>query len=132
MKEKQRLEAIERMRMLGIHENAIKEFEEEGKINKSEAIGFLYWLNEEEEKLIKNWEEETGNMAYHVIFNNTPFGRMLSILYVSKYEEEWEFDRKDIENNMPIAYVMNLDDEMLSEAGTIVIKRSIGGLIRVL
>ncbi len=131
MKEKQRLEAIERMRMLGIHENAIKEFEEEGKINKSETIGFLYWLNEEEEKLIRNWEKETGNMAYHAIFNNTPFGRMLSILYVSKYEEEWEFDRKDIENNMPIAYVMNLDDEMLSEAGTIVIKRNIGGLIRV-
>lgn len=131
MKEKQRLEAIERMRMLGIHENAIEEFEEEGKIYKSETIGFLYWLNDEEEKLIKNWEEETGNMAYHAIFNNTLFGRMLSILYVSKYEEEWEFDRRDIENNMPIAYVMNLDDEMLSEAGTIVIKRNIGGLIRI-
>lgn len=128
-KEKQKEEAVKRMKFLELNEKAIEEFEE-GKLNKSELVGFLYWLDEEEEKMVRKWEEETGNLAYHLILSNTSFGRLLTVLYVSKYEEEWESDHEDLKHEVAIAYVFNLDTPMFSEYGRIGFKKNIGGLIR--
>lgn len=129
-RKKQKEEALRRMKALDLHENAIKEFKEEGKLNKSESIGFLYYLNDEEEEMIREWEKETGNLAYHARLDYTKFGTLMSIFYISKYEEEWEMDMDDLENNMALVYVMNLEDDMMSEFGSIVFKKNIGGLIR--
>ena len=60
-------EALLRMSKLQIHSNAIKEFLESGKLNRSER-GILYWLEQDEEKMVREWEKETGNMVYHVSF----------------------------------------------------------------
>ena len=130
MRERQKLEAINRMIKLKLHENVIKEFEIEDKLYKSEFHGILYWLNVEEEKIVRDWEQETGNLAYHIIHNNTEFGELLSIFYVSQYEEEWEMDMRDLSEGIAIVYVKNLDDDWCSEYGSIGFKRSIGGLVR--
>lgn len=134
--EAQKVEALLRMKKLGIHENAIREFMSEGKLNKSEPawgnkVGVLYWLTEKEQKMVKEWEEETGNLVYHVIVNNLSFGLCYSLLYVSKCTEEWEEDGLDLSEGCPYAYVKNVTDDECSEYGRIGIKPAFGGVVRV-
>lgn len=126
----QKQEALARMKTLDFHPNVINEFEREDLINLSESIGILYWLDDEQKELVKKFEEKHNAVVYHAIYTNTAFGRMLALLYVSEYEEEWEMDRDDLKEGYPIAYVINLDDEHSSEFGSIGIKSQFGGLIR--
>lgn len=129
MRIKQELEAEERIKKLNLHPNAVKEFLEGRKLNLSER-GMLYWLNDDEEKMVRSWEDETGNIVYHVIKNNMEFGLCYSFLYVSKYEEEWEDDNIDLEDGYPLAFVKNVDDDYSSEYGAIGISPRFGGIIR--
>ena len=70
-------------------------------------------------------------MVYLVIRSYTTHGKMDDYLYVSKHEEEWEQDREDLKNRMPLAYTFSFDDPQLSEIGYIVIEKTMaGGLTR--
>ncbi len=129
LRERQIEEATKRMRALKISPNVIKEFLE-GKLNESERVGCLYWLNENEEAIVKAFEEKFEAVAYHVIHQFTNIGELYNILYVSKYEEEWENDMEDIAEGQAIAYVLNRSMPDCSELGSIGIKPSIGGLVR--
>ena len=130
MKTKQRTEALKRMELLKLHENVIEDFKEISLLNQSELGGILYWVEGEMEKKIREWEEKTGNLVYHVIHDYTEFGELLSLLYVSTYEDEWESDREDIQNGYALAYVMNLTDDWCSEYGSIGIRPQWGGVVR--
>ncbi|MGO1581520.1 MAG: hypothetical protein ACTHWZ_09005 [Peptoniphilaceae bacterium] len=130
IREKQKNEAIKRMKTLELYENVIKEFQEENKLNLSESIGVLYWLKEEEKELVKEFENENGGLVYHLIRSLTDFGELYSIFYVSKYEEEWDMDLEDLKDNIAFVYVKNINDELSSEFGSIGFKKSIGGLVR--
>lgn len=132
IKERMKEEALKRMKLLGMHKNAISEFEKENRLNKSVMYGMLFWLMEEEKQLVNQWQEETGNLVYHVIENQFEFGHCYSFLYISKYEEEWEMDRElMMKYNIQYAYVMNTDDDMCSEFGTIGILSKAGGIMRI-
>lgn len=124
-------EALIRMKRLDLHENVIKEFHESGKLNLSEYCGLLYWLNEEENDMVHKWEKETGNLVYHVIKTQMSFGLCYSFMYVSPNTEEWIFDNECLESGYPIAYVKNVSDDDCSEYGSIGIRSSIGGLVRI-
>lgn len=129
--QKQKEEAIKRMNLLLLNENIIKEFEEEEKLNLSESnLGILYWLNEEQKEMVKKFEEENGGLVYHLIHNLTTFGEIYSIFYVSKNEDEWQFDYEDIEENLAFVYVKNVDDPLSSEYGSIGFKSVNSGLVR--
>ena len=130
MKTKQRTEALKRMELLKLHENVIEDFKEISLLNQSELGGILYWVEGEMEKKIREWEEKTGNLVYHVIHDYTEFGELLSLLYVSTYEEEWEMERDDLVDGYPLAYVMNLTDDWCSEYGSIGIRPQWGGVVR--
>ena len=130
MKTKQRTEALKRMELLKLHENVIDDFKEINLLNQSELGGILYWVEGEMEKKIREWEEKTGNLVYHVIHDYTEFGELLSLLYVSQYEDEWETDREDIQDGYALAYVMNLTDDWCSEYGSIGIRPQWGGVVR--
>ncbi len=131
IKTKQKEEAIKRMELLKLNKNVIREFEEEDKLNLSESnFGFLYWLNEEQEEMVKKFEEESGGLVYHLIHNLTTFGELYSIFYVSKYEEEWQYDYEDLQQNIAFVYVKNVDDELSSEYGSIGFKNMNSGLVR--
>lgn len=131
LRERQKVAAIERMKKLGIMEQPIKEFEESDKLNLSESGGILYWLNEDEQKMVDDFEKENNGLVYHVIKNRTNIGLMYSLLYVSEYEEEWEMDMEDLGTGQALAYVVNKDMPDCSEFGTIGIAPSIGGLRRI-
>ena len=130
MKAKQRTEALKRMELLKLHENVIEDFKEIALLNQSEFGGILYWVEGDMEKKIREWEDKTGNLVYHVIHDYTEFGELLSLLYVSAYEDEWEMERADLVDGYPLVYVMNLTDDWCSEYGSIGIRPQWGGVVR--
>ena len=138
IKTAQKIEALERMKQLHLLDDVIKCFREAGKLFRSEGVqmpggkrmGVLYWLTDEEEAMVKEWEEQTGNMVYHVIQNRTKYGMLYSFLYVSTDTEEWEMDNEDLKEGCPIAYVKNVDDEDCSEYDGIGIEPLWGALVR--
>ena len=130
LKLEQKQEALNRMRMLDIYSPSIKEFEKENIINKSEHGGMLYWLDEKEQKFVKEFEEKYNAIVYHIIHNYTEFGELYSLLFVSQHKEEWDWDNEDIKNNIAMVYVKNIDEDAFSEFGSIGIKSQFGGLVR--
>lgn len=127
--EQQKLEAVERMKMLNLIDNIIYEFKELDVLTRSER-GILFYLTDEEKELVKTWETETENLVYHVIKNKMEFGLCYSLLYVSKHVEEWEADKEDLKEGIPLVYVINVDDMECSEYGSIGVKSFFGGLLR--
>jgi len=130
MKEQQRQEAIERLKLLKLYPNVLKDFEKESLVNVSEHGGILFWVNDEQKQMIEEFEQKHNALVYHVIHNYTSIGEMYSLLYVSKYKTEWKRDKKELQEGYPCVYVKNVDDDWSSEFGTIGIKEQFGGLIR--
>ena len=97
----------------------------------SEHGGVLYWLDDDEKKMVKEFEAKYGTMVYHVIKNYTDIGVMYSLLFVSKHETEWEADNADLEDGYAFSYVVNADVPELSEFGSIMVEPSIGGVRRI-
>lgn len=124
-------ECITRMEILNLSRQCIGAFKK-GKIWESEGIGALYEVNEDEQKIIDEFEKEhNGYKVYHLIHNLTEFGELYSIFYVSTNEDEWEQDKQDLKEGYAFVYVYNKDDEFCSEFGSIGFKRNIGGLVRI-
>ena len=128
--EKKKQEAVARMKSLKLYPNIIREFEEKDVINLSENGGILYWLSDEQKQYVKEFEETYNTLVYHVIRNFTEFGELLTFLYVSDEQEEWEYDREDLKGGYTCAYVKNLDEDLFSEFGSVGIRMQFGGLVR--
>lgn len=138
LKERQKQEAIKRMKMLKLMDNVVEEFKDKGTLYYSERMNamfnaVLYWVDNHEEwsKMIKDFEKKWGFMVYHAQLTHTYVGDILSLLYVTKDEEEWEQDRQDIKDGVVYAKCVNLNDDYFSEYGYIGIKPSMGGIVRV-
>ena len=123
-------EAVKRMKVLKMLDQPIKEFKEEGLLNLSENGGYLYWLDDEQKKMVADFEEENGGVVYHVIHSFTNIGELYAFLYVSTYEEEWEMDMEDLADGSALAYVINMNMPDCSELGSIGVKPRIGGVVR--
>lgn len=124
-------EAIKRMKALGIFNETIRQFQKEDLVSYSEPpMGANYWLDEEQQKLVKAFEEEYDALVYFVIRSYTMLGRMDAFLYVSDHEEEWEMDNEDINDGYTMSYVHNYDMTDCSEFGSIGVQERFGGLVR--
>lgn len=123
-------EAVKRMSELKIIEDTIEQFEQENLVSYS-LNGGNYWLDNSMKKLVNKFEENNGYLVYFAILSYTHIGRMLSLLYVSKQEEEWSGDWQELKQGYQMAYVYNLDTPEYSEFGLIGIRPIFGGLIRV-
>jgi hypothetical protein len=132
-RENKKVEAIKRMQALGLFRPCIKAFEKYDELQLTEPNGGLYEFNDNEElnAKIKEFEEEYNALVYHVIHTYTQFGELYNFLYVSDYEEEWEYDNEDVKAGYAIAYVWNKTDEWMSEIGGIAVRELFGGLVRV-
>ena len=128
-KEEQRKECLTRMKLSGLCREVIEDFQK-GQLYKTERLGILYYLNNNEMAVVKDFEEKNNAVVYHILHSNTEFGELLAILYVSQYKEEWQMDRKDLQEGIAFSYVYNLDCPDLSEFGSIGFARRFGGLIR--
>ncbi len=130
LKTKMQEEAIKRMRFLNLLEQPIAEFTQ-GKLNRSEGPGLLYWLSDREKEIVERFEKGTGAMVYHVIKTvYVNLGTMYSLLYVSKDQDDWSYEWGDLKMGEPMAYVVNETDDLCSEYGVIGVEQVNGGLRR--
>lgn len=131
--EKMVAEAVKRLKSVDYYDESIKEFEKSGHVMINEPpFGAHYFAhdNKELQEKIDNLEAD-GNLVYAVVHSFTDFGEMDSILFVSKYEEEWNHDRKDLENGIAFTCTVNWDIPWCSEFGSIGFKKTLaGGLMR--
>ena len=130
-REEMKEEALKRMKALRMMAQPIKEFSKENKLNLSEVCGILYWLDEEQERMIRDWEMESGNLAYHIIHSFAEFGELFTVLYVSKHKEEWDYDNKDLKQGFPCCYVINKDIPEFSEYGSCEVQPINVGVMRI-
>ncbi len=129
--EQMKEEALKRMDILKLHPNVIKEFRDQGVLNYSYSVlGFLYWLTEETQARVDAFEKETGYLVYHAIEDETVIGRLITLLYISDDSDEWERDKQDLREGYALAYVINADDEMCSEFGSVGLESVNGGVVR--
>ena len=128
LKEQLKEKSIEKMKMLKLHKNVIDDFITEDKLNKSETrMGILYWLNDEEEQMVKDFEEKNNCLVYHLIKTETnEMGIIYDLLYVTIDDE----DLVDDNNEVLCGRVLSHTVSEFSESGYISVKNVNGGLIR--
>ena len=125
-------EAIKRMKSLDIFAETIRQFKNEDLVSYSEPpLGANYWLDDEQKKIVKEFEEEYNALVYFAIRSYTQFGKVDTFLYVSDHKEEWEMDKEDLECGYAYAYVYNYDIPEYSEIGSVAVQNRFGGLVRV-
>lgn len=124
-------EAINRMKMLGIFPETIKQFKSDMISYSEPPLGANYWLDDEQKAIVKKFEEEYNALVYFGIRSYTEFGKLDSFLYVSDHKEEWEMDNTDLKDGYVYAYVYNYDIPEFSEIGGIAVRDRFGGLVRI-
>lgn len=136
-REIKKVEAINRMKELGLFAPCIKAFKNRDEVQLSELTGGLYEFssNKELTAKVQEFERKNNALVYHVI--HTPMRLdgeamdMYNFLYVSDYQEEWEVDNADIKEGYVFAYVWNKTIDYFSEFGSIAVKGMFGGLVRI-
>lgn len=124
------VEAAERMKMLGLPEDAIREFRNSGRPRFRMENGQRFPLSNDEKKQIQTLEGNEERLVYAVIRNDSCYGRLTNFIMVSRYKCDWGLERNSItEHNVVTAYVQNHDVPIFSEAGTIEVKRLPGGML---
>lgn len=128
----QGIRALDIMDELGLSEEIIAAARESGHI--PHFLNGKYFgntpLSEEAVKRITEYEQRTGSLVYAVSSDYLYGYHFMSLLFVSKYEEDWLCD---ISSNGDVhrvyAYVYNLDYDELSETGSVFLE-SINGSIK--
>ena len=126
--EEMKQEALNRMKMLLLHQNVINEFKKENKLNKSEGpLGTLYWLDEEEKGMVKEYEEKWNVLVYHVIKTFTKdMGVIYDLLYIIDEKQYWEREREELKEGLVLSHTKS----QFSESGDIFVINVSGGLAR--
>lgn len=130
-REEKKIEAVKRMKEWGIFDPTIKQFKTEGLISISEPpLGAFFWVEGEELKAVREFEEKNDALVYCIVRSYTSIGKMDSYLFVSDYKEEWEMDIADLREGQQLVYVVNHDAPDCSEFGSIGLARTIAGGLR--
>lgn len=122
-------EALRIMKYLKMFPNVIREFKEENKLNKSETRnGILYWLSDEEQQLVNDFEQDNpGILVYHLIKTvTTDFGAIYDLLYITENQEDWDLYKAYLKDGLVLSYSVT----PFPEKGLIKIKNVNGGLVR--
>lgn len=136
-REIKKVEAIKRMKELGLFAPCIKAFKDRNEVQLSEPTGGLYEFSADKELTtkVKEFEEQNNALVYHVIHSpikiDGDFMDMYNFLFVSDYEEEFEVDNNDIKHGCVFTYTWNKTFDYFSEFGSIAVKPMFGGLVRI-
>ncbi len=124
-REEKKVEAIERMKLLGIFPETIKQFEQDGYVSISEPpIGAFFGAKADDLQRIQDFEAEYNALVYLVIRSHTTIGKMDSYLYVGDHREEWRDDRDGLKSGEVYCYVYNHDMPDYSEIEMIGISKT--------
>lgn len=135
MTEKIKAECLRRMKALKLHDEGVEtcvgDFRKTGRPWKSEAHGILYWLDEEEQKWVKDFEEKHKDFelkVYHCYRTMTPFAEVFYMLFCTNQANEGaEFD-DDLKDGIIYCYAKNLSSPLCSEFGSCYIQSKFGGV----
>lgn len=130
-KEAMKKESADRLNKLNVMRCVVDDFNRGRLYYTESATGALYYINDEMKKFVKEIEERYKGMVYHIIHSKTEFGDLLSMLWTTAYDEEWETERENLEEGYVFAYVKNTTDDWCSEFGDIVVNERFGGLCRI-
>lgn len=125
----QKQEALKRMVKLSLEPEIIVEFMENNTVYLS-TQGVKFFLEDDEKKIVEEFEKEWNSVVYYVIRESTSVGELLTLFYVSEHTDEWDKDNADIERNLQNCYVKNLSYEHFSEFGYVGFVNLFGNLIR--
>lgn len=137
MNEKLKNEALRRMKALKLHDEGsctcVEDFRKNETAWKSEFYGILYWLDDKENQIIKEFEEKYKKhniKIYHCYKAHTDWGDILYMLYVSSDECDAEkiFD-ENLKENILECYAHNFSEPVFSEFGTCYFKSQFGGIV---
>ena len=128
MRERQEDEAVLRMDLMGIYEDVIIMFQNDGTVMMSEN-GKYYPLDDQLKEDIRRFEQEHEATVFMVVRMNTMYGQLDSLLFVGKYDEEWEISREDLEDGYALSYTINRDYPDCSEMGSISFRTTPEGVI---
>lgn len=131
LKVKQINEAIRRMKLWKLDNEIISNFKDKNKLYTSIHRRDIVEPKKNELEFVKRFEESTGYLVYHLILDNVGFGDYYTILYVSDYEKDRDYDREDIKENKAIVYVTDLKETEFKEFGCVEIKSNNGILKRI-
>ena len=136
MKEKIKNEALRRMKALNLLDEGdytcVQDFKKNNIVYKSEFHGILYWLDEEEQKLVSEFEKNHKDqemLVYHCYKAHTEFGEILFMLYVSNEEDENEMFDNDLKDGIIFTYAANMSEPCFSEFGSAYVKSQFGGIV---
>lgn len=120
-------EAERRLYSLIGYKPVLRDFPE--RLWKSEGPGILYYLNQGDDEVDNAVKEvrDDGSYPYHAVVSDTRIGRMISVLAVSKYKEDWPYERADKDGYLS-CQVFNGPD--IRDFGSIQVKKVNGGLMR--
>lgn len=123
-------ECIRRLKYLNLCASAIDDFEKLSKISMSDKDKIVD-VPENILKDIEEWEKKYGNMVYHVIHTSFMGMDTYECLSVSKYPEDWNYEREIMMDNWVMSHSINLTIPEWSESGSIKVKEHGGILTRV-
>ena len=128
-KEEMLQEGIKRMQLLKLHNNVINDLKNDGLLNKSEGrLGILYWLDEKEQAMVKEYENQRNILVYHVIKTYTlDMGVVYDLLFIIDEKGYWEEERERLKQG----YVLSHSISQFNESGDILVKNKNGGLVRI-
>lgn len=130
--EEMKAEAVERLKLLGLGPEIIREFEKTGEIYSCVGYdGHPVPTDPILKEQIKKLEKENEFMVFLNIHSEMLYCSMDSLLIVSKYREDWEPELTDIEEGYAMTYTVNQTYPECSEMGSIGFRHTkSGGIIR--
>ena len=134
-------EAVERMKLLGLDEKIISDFQEKTSgiyLSENENFGELssvYKITKGSDIIfedIQKVESENGWLVYHVIRLGNWFDCMNALLCVTPYPEEWDMIKDWLKKTKRVmdCYVYPQNNPDFYEVGEVEVKTQNGGLVR--
>jgi len=119
-REDKKIEAISRMKQLGIYSETVRQFEKNDQVSISAPpLGAFFRAEKDELERIRDFETDYNTLVYLVIRSFTNFGKLDHFLYVSDHPDEWEMARDALQHNEAMVYAYNYDEPDCSEIGSI-------------
>ena len=132
MQERQKAEAIKRLKLLGIAQYTIRKFEETGEVSTCSCVTGEPQPTEDFVKtMIHQLEQQYGFLVFLNVRSETYFGTIDNLFFVGKYDEEWKMSLDDLKDGYALVYAQNWSYPENSEMGSIAFYRTDnGGILR--
>lgn len=128
MREKQKAEAVKRLELMGIREDVRRKFKEDGTVMFCNNEQYRP-VDEEMAEEIRKFEQEHDATVFLAVRMFTLIADLDALLFVGKYEEEWESQQNDLKDGYAMSYTINRSYPDCSEMGDIFFRVTKDGAI---